>query len=114
MTRFAIPVLLALGLLTGCTPAQTTTADNAAITTVAGAQEALAAANAVADRYVIQPACPAGKVAWTCSDKATVDKIKAASLVAYNDINKAKAGVITLQAALVSFGAFQATLPPAN
>jgi hypothetical protein len=112
---YILAITLALAAC-GATPvgqSTTTTATNAAVTTVAGAEVALTAADQVAYRYVIQAPCAAGKVAWTCSDPATVTKIKSYALTAYTAVKDAERGVGTLAAALSALNLYQSALPPA-
>lgn len=106
--------LIYMGFTLGaCTAPQATTATGAAATTVAGAEVALTAADQVAFTYVTQKACPPGKVVWTCSDPATVAKIKSLSLTAYGYVKQAESGVATVQAAMDAINALTVAVPAA-
>jgi hypothetical protein len=111
MKRF-LPVA-ALLALAGCgvTTAQTTTASNAAITTVAGAEIALTAADTVATKYITQPLCPKGVVLITCSDPATASSLKSYGQKASDVLKQAQAGTATLAAAVAALNAFTAATP---
>ena len=111
MNRFT-PIAAALMLLVAaCTSAQTTTASNAAITTIAGAEIALTAADQVATIYIKQPACKPGTVALTCSDPATATALKSYGLKAYTAVKAAEAGIGTLAAAVAALNAYTAATP---
>lgn len=108
-TILALAALALLGLA-GCASTATT---NTVITTVAAAEVALTAADQVALAYVTQPQCPAGTVAWTCSDPTTVAKIKSYGASAFTAVMAARNGTGALADAIAAIDAFTAASPPA-
>lgn len=78
---------------------------------IAQAEVALTTADQVATAYVRQPACPAGVVHITCANGATVTKIKAAAVAAYDAVKAAKRGSITPEDALAAVAALTAIIP---
>jgi hypothetical protein len=57
---------------------------------------------------------PAGKVAWTCSDPATVAKIKSYAATALAAVKAAEAGTGAIADAVTAINALTAILPPPN
>ncbi len=112
--RAILPLLVLALSACGTPPAgqsTTTTAANAAITTVAGAEIALTAADGVATKYIQQPLCPKGTVALSCSDPATATMLKSYGLRAYNAVKAAQAGTTSLAAAVAAINAYTAATP---
>lgn len=70
----------------------------ACATTIPATEIALTAAERTALAYVTQPRCTAAPVV-TCSDPATVARIKAADAVAYSAVVAARTGGSTADAA---------------
>ncbi|HEY3848366.1 MAG TPA: hypothetical protein VGL95_14765 [Acetobacteraceae bacterium] len=89
-------------------------------TTVAGAEEALTAADQVAIKYVTLPQCPptGGTDGLTCSQAATIVTIKADAQQAHDLIKAAEAtaaagGTPVMTDINIAIAALQAAFPPA-
>lgn len=98
--RLTLPILLTLAACSG------------GGTTLPATEIALTAAERTALAYVTQPACK-GPPAVTCSDPATVAKIKAADTAAYAAVQAAKSGGSAATAA-AAVAALEALLPAAG
>lgn len=117
MTRYTLAALPLLLALTACPSNRATT--NTVITTVAGAEIALTAADSVATTYIKQTACPTGVVKITCSDAATAAMLKSYGQKAHDVLKQAQAGTVTLAVAVAALNAFTSatpisTVPPAT
>ena len=115
MRSFALAALGILALA-GCAG----TGTPAPATTVAGAEEALTAADQVALAYVTLPQCPpaGGTDGLTCSQAATIKTIKADAQAAHDAVKAAEAvaaagGTPVMTDATAALAALQAAFPPA-
>lgn len=81
-------------------------------TSIASVDIALTAAEKDAKVYVEKPACPQpGTLSLSCSDAATIAKIKAADNVANNALAAARGGTGSASAAMAAVAGLTALIP---